>query len=168
MTLMRVLAVAAGLSLTGPAAMKAQGLPFHADRQGMTAAIGTARMHLDLVLAQLADAENAIHPALNLKVKIPLQDIDINEEMVWVDQLSLTDTRFSGAVANAPVYRKGLQLGDTISFDRAQVVDWSVLDTSGRMYGHFTTRVILKTLPPEQAAQVQDVLMPTPLPDAWR
>ncbi|MGP6088067.1 DUF2314 domain-containing protein [Antarctobacter jejuensis] len=149
-------------------AAPAQGLPFTADEDGMRAAMEEARTQLDLALSQLTDDKGRIHPALNLKIKIPIQHLDIEEEMLWVDQLSIEDGRYAGTVANAPAYLKGTRLGDAVRFDRAQIVDWSVLDTSGLMYGHYTTRVLLKTLEPAQAQAVQDLLTPDPLPEAWR
>lgn len=156
-----------GLSLAAPAAT-AQGLPFHADQEGMRVAIEEARTHLDLVLSQLVDDDDKVHPALNLKIRIPTQHLDIEEEMIWVDHLAIEEDRYAGTIANAPAYLKGTRLGSEVRFDRAQIVDWSVLDTSGLMYGHYTTRVLLQTLEPAQAAAVQELLMPDPLPEAWR
>lgn len=146
----------------------AQGLPFTADEDGMRSAIEEARTQLDLALSQLTDDKDHIHPALNLKIRIPVQDLDFTEEMIWVDQLRVEDGRYAGTIANAPTYLRGTGLGDEVRFDREQIVDWSVLDTSGQMYGHYTTRVLLKTLDPAQAQAVQDVLTPDPLPEAWR
>ena len=168
MSLRQALALALGLSLAGPLPLAAQGLPFAADDVGMTSAIDEARSHLDLVLSQLVDAKHSIHPALNLKVRVPVQHIDVQEELIWVDGLALDETAFTGTLASQPAYFKGHQLGDPIRFERADIADWSVLDTTGRMYGHFTTRVLLPTLDPDQAAQVRDLLMPEALPDAWR
>ncbi len=149
-------------------AAPAQGLPYTADEDGMRVAIEEARTQLDLALSQLTNEKGTIHPALNLKIKVPVQNLDISEEMIWIDQLGVEDGRYVGTVANAPAYLKGTRLGDTVRFDREQIVDWSVLDTSGQMYGHYTTRVLLKSLEPAQAKTVQELLTADPLPEAWR
>lgn len=167
MSVARALAIALGLCLAGPRA-EAQGLPYAADPVAMEAAIVEALQHLDVALSQLVDDKDQIHPALNLKVRFPVQHPEVREELVWIDSLTLDEGRFAGRLANAPAYLKGTGLGDPVHFDRAQVADWSVLDTSGRMYGHYTTRVLMAGLPEDQKAPLQDLLMPDPLPEAWR
>lgn len=163
----RALAIALGLCLAGPSAL-AQGLPWTTNPEAMEGAIAEALSHIDIVLSQLVDDRRKIHPALNLKIKLPVQHLEVREELVWVESLSLEDGRFAGQLANAPAYLKGTRLGDTVHFDREQIADWSVLDTSGRMYGHYTTRVLMQALPEDQKAPLLDLLMPDPMPEAWR
>jgi uncharacterized protein YegJ (DUF2314 family) len=62
----------------------------------------------------------------------------------------------------------GYQLGDHVRFTRSQIADWSVLEADGRMYGHYTTRVLIDRLPREEADQIRDLISPQPMPEAWR
>ena len=134
----------------------------------MTAAIQAARAQLDLALDSVVDDRRSVHPALNLKVKLTVNQLGVEEEIIWVNGIELTETGFAGLLANTPTYLRGYVLGDQVTFDRGQIVDWSIMSTDGRMFGHFTTRVLLKSLPPAEAAQIRDMLSDTPIPDSWR
>jgi len=71
-----------------------------------------------------------------------------------------------GLLANDPVSFKG-NAGDAITFSADQVRDWYVFGADGKMYGNYTTRVMLADLSPELSAQIEAMLSPTPLPDTW-
>ncbi len=141
---------------------------FAPDHPEMARAIEEARSHLDLVLSKLVDDDRQIHPALNFKARLFVNQRGVEVEYVWVEQLRIEGDRFAGLLANDPAYMPGLKLGDKVSFARADVADWSVWSTDGRMYGHFTTRVLLSDLPLAEAQQIEDLLSPDPMPEAWR
>lgn len=162
------LAVSAALCAL-PAFAQDPVIGFSGDDPEMSAAIAEARTQLDVVLGQLVSPEGEIHPALNLKASLPVTQLDVEVEVIWVEALSLTeDGRFTGQLANDPSFMPGFSLGDTVTFARDQVADWSVLSTDGRMYGHYTTRVLLDDLPAAEAAQIRDLLSPDPFPEVWR
>jgi len=141
---------------------------FAVDDPEMSRAIAEARAHVDLVLSKLVSEDGEIHPALNLKAGLPVNQLDIEVEVIWVEQLRLDGDRFFGVLANEPAYLPGLNLGDQVSFTRADIADWSVFSTDGRMYGHYTTRVLLRDLPRSEAQPIEDLLSPDALPEAWR
>ncbi|WP_425073057.1 YegJ family protein [Sagittula sp. S175] len=143
--------------------------PSPTEDPAMTRAIGQARAQLDLVLSRVMTGDRDIHPALNFKVEIPVTHFDVAHEIIWVDRLSLSeDGTFAGHLANEPAYMPGHSLGDAVTFSRDQIADWSVMNTDGRMYGHFTTRVLIRDLPEAEAAPLRDLLSVDPIPDAWR
>ncbi|EBA09941.1 YegJ family protein [Sagittula stellata] len=166
------LRIAAALALclsSGPLAAQDPVVNFSPEDAEMSAAIEEARSHLDFVLARLTTDDGGLHPALNLKARLPVDHFDVDDEVIWVEHVALSeDGRFTGKLANDPAYLPGLSLGDTVSFERDQIADWSVLSTDGRMYGHYTTRVMLPHLSRSEAEQVGDLLSPDPIPEAWR
>jgi uncharacterized protein YegJ (DUF2314 family) len=162
--------VAAALVLLPAGASRAEDsvVSFAVEDPDMVRAIEEARSHLDLVLSKLVDEEGKIHLALNLKAQLPVNRLDVKAEVIWVSELALDGDRFHGKIASEPAYLAGVALGDPVSFTRAQIADWSVLSTDGRMYGHYTTRALLDDLPRAEAAAIADLLSPDPLPEAWR
>jgi uncharacterized protein YegJ (DUF2314 family) len=134
----------------------------------MSRAVSQARAQLDVVFSQLTDGAGGLHPALNLKASLPVNQHGVEAEVIWVEGLTLEDGVFTGTLANSPAYMPGYQLGDHVRFTRSQIADWSVLEADGRMYGHYTTRVLIDRLPREEADQIRDLISPQPMPEAWR
>ncbi|MEQ5868405.1 DUF2314 domain-containing protein [Sagittula sp. NFXS13] len=144
-------------------------IPFAQSDPDMNAAITEARSHLDAVLSRLIGADGQVHPALNLKASLPVTHFEVENEIIWIDSLAVTeDGGFTGHLANVPSYMPGHELGDTITFDTSQIVDWSVLADDGRMFGHYTTRVMMRQMTAAEAEQIGDLISADPMPDAWR
>ncbi|MBP0481158.1 DUF2314 domain-containing protein [Sagittula salina] len=138
------------------------------DDPALRAAIMDARSHLDVVLSRLTGEEGGLHPALNLKVALPVQHFDVDSEVLWVDRIARDGEGYTGHLANQPAHLPGHQMGDRVRFGRAQIVDWSVLGEDGRMSGHYTTRVLMRAMTRTQAGQIRDMLSADPMPEAWR
>ncbi len=168
-TPLRIAAALVLCLMSGPLSAQDPVVNFAPEDADMAAAIEEARSNLDFVLARLATEDGGLHPALNLKARLPVNHFDVDDEVIWVENLALAeDGTFTGQLANDPAYLPGLTLGDSVSFGRDQIADWSVLSTDGRMYGHYTTRVMLPHLSRAEAEQVGDLLSPDPIPEAWR
>lgn len=58
------------------------------------------------------------------------------------------DERFIGQVNNTPCSAMDLKMGDTVSFVRNEIVDWTYMD-AGQMKGNYSARAILKSAPPQ-------------------
>lgn len=87
-------------------------------------------------------------------------------ENIWVALTSRDGDSAVGKLSNDPVYFVG-KMGDEVKFDVSAVQDWT-FRRDGKMYGMFSTRVLLRRVSPAQAARVSAVLSETPLPDAER
>ncbi len=164
------LALALALAVTMPAAAPAQDevVTFGADDAVMNSAIETARSHLAQVLTATISDVGVGHPALSLKVAFPVDGDDMETEVIWLDQISLAQQGMAGRLANAPVNMPGLRLGDEVRFSQDMIYDWGLVGPDGKVFGHYTTRVLLVTLPGDQAAPIRAVLSDDPLPEAWR
>ena len=139
-----------------------------ADDPAMTAAIETARSHLDRVLNLAIPDTGIAHPALTLKVAFPVATDETGQEVIWVAGVARTPSGMTGTLANEPLYMPDHQAGDVVAFDQDMIADWGLAGPSGRLFGHFTTRVLIATLPDDQAAAIREMLSDSPLPAAWR
>ena len=76
-----------------------------------------------------------------------------NTEYFWVNDFANEGDAFTGTLNNEPRLVKKHKLGDRISFKRAQIADWTYIDTvNKKMVGNFTACALLSKEPPEQAA----------------
>lgn len=157
-------ALALSLTLSAPPAL-AENVVIVADDPAMAAAIETARRHLPRVFGAAMDADGKAHPALTLKVAFQVED---GAEIIWVANVARAGKRFTAILANEPVYLADLAAGDAVTFDDAMIADWGLAGDAGRLFGHLTTRVLLETMPEDQAAPVRALLSEDPLPAAWR
>ncbi|WP_284620786.1 YegJ family protein [Aquabacterium humicola] len=76
-----------------------------------------------------------------------------NTEYFWVNSFSHEGNVFAGSLNNEPRLVKKHKLGDRITFQRNQIVDWTYVDAlTGKTAGNFTACALLSKEPPEQAA----------------
>lgn len=80
------------------------------------------------------------------------------ETDVWLFEVSRTETGFVGYPAGGKT---------AVSFQRAEVTDWSYATTDGRMHGNFGARAMMGVLPPHRAALMASTLSLDPLPKGW-
>ena len=132
----------------------------------MNAAQNAALKHFSRFLEHVLNDNGQARPDAAIKVALPLEG-DAGTEVIWVTPFARNDGLFIGALANEPRFLSGLAAGDVISFDGSQVRDWSFYGPDGRMYGSYTTRVILADLDPSRAEQLRALLSLEPLPSDW-
>ena len=173
--MIRIVALLAALALTQP--VLAQGKPgdqpsgqgdpvtfFDGQDQTMNAAIAEALATLPLFLDRAFTTDGFGLPTSMLKVAMPVASGGGNE-IIWVQGLTQTQTGFAGYLANAPVDLGPLRQGDYVEFHASQINDWAIRAPSGRLHGHYTTRVIA-AMPGN--AYLWDLLEPDPIPPEWR
>ena len=131
----------------------------------MSVAQDAARRYLARFLEHVLD-ENG-NARVDGAVKVALPAGDDQEEVIWVTPFAQRGGGFIGALANEPQVVLGHSAGEVISFDRGQVRDWMFIGHDGKMYGSYTTRVILPELDPAHAAQIQAMLSDAPTPAGW-
>lgn len=139
---------------------------FDTQDQTMNDAMAEAQASLDLFMANATDAAGTGSP--DASVKVAFETTDGGTEIIWVGTFESTNgTNFSGQLANQPNFMGDLNIGDTVSFSRDMIRDWGIPQSDGRLYGHYTTRVIAATLPADEAAQLNAILSPSPVPADW-
>lgn len=120
------------------------------EEPAMRQAMAKARATLDEFLAK---AHNPVSHTHGYALKVAVTDGG-NTEYFWVSAFSATDKQFRGVLNNEPRLVKKYQYGETITFERKQIVDWTYSDTNKRrMYGNYTACALLTKEPPEEAAQ---------------
>ncbi len=137
-----------------------------AGHAAMSDAEAAARRHLDQFLAHVLTEDGAT--TLGAAVKIAVPTGGAHAEVIWVTPFAQTsENGFLGVFANAPVNIPDASAGDAVMFERSQVRDWSFVGTDTKLYGSFTTRVLLPHIGQEDAAQIAAVLSDLPVPSDW-
>lgn len=157
-------AFVAALALA-PVTARADTVVTTAGDAAMTAAIETARSHLDRVFDVGFGENGRGHPALALKVAFP---VEAGQEFIWVAEVARTGGQLTGTRANAPLHLAGLRAGDEVRFTEEMIAAWGIVGASGKLFGHDTTRVLIASMPEDQPAPVRALLSDDPLPAAWR
>lgn len=136
----------------------------HADFD-MSAAELNARRHLDRFFAQVLDGRGAASSDAAVKVALPLPDG--GTALLWIAPFAPDGERFVGVLTPQQRDVGDYRVGDLIAFGRDQVRDWSFFGEDGKMYGSYTTRVLLAALDPAMTAGIADILSDEPLPADW-
>ncbi len=175
--MLRTIIISVMLSFIAPIsgmAQSASGDPtvdFSDADQRMNAAIEDARSTLPKFLANVVNKEGYSLPRTALKVSFPITLGTAGEtgnEIIWVSPfLLLENDTFVGLLANQPSWMEDLNLGDEVSFNMEQIEDWSYTSSDGKLYGNFTTRVMLPQLSQEQRSGLEDVLSKEAVPLTW-
>lgn len=120
------------------------------DDPAMLAAFSKARATLDDFLArQAAPAPGTDDYA----VKIRMSENGHNEYF-WIGDIKRSGDKFSGTLNNTPRLVTSVRAGQTLTFTRADIYDWTYVDNKNRrMMGNYTACALLTHEPPEAAAQ---------------
>lgn len=137
-----------------------------AGHAAMSDAEAAAQRHFDKFLVHVLRPDGATLAGAAVKVAIPTGDGHV--EVIWITPFAQTSADgFIGAYANAPRSIPDAQVGDAVTFRRTQVRDWSFVGNDTKLYGSFTTRVLLPHIPQDQAAHIAAVLSDLPVPQGW-
>lgn len=137
-----------------------------AGHAAMSDAEAAAQRHFAKFLSHVLKPDGATLEGAAVKIAVPTGDG--HAEVIWVTPFAKTsEDGFLGVFANAPREIPGASAGDAIAFDRAQIRDWSFVGQDTKLYGSFTTRVLLPHIPREQAAQIAALLSELPVPQDW-
>jgi len=160
----------AGLVACGPASTTAapegnaqiidQGdniVDFAGDDAEMSAAKLRARQTLPTFWRHLAS-----HPEMEHDLKVGMPTTGGSLEHIWVGDIKDEGNKIAGRLVNDPVDLAGLSMGSPVTFTRDQITDWAYVK-DGKLYGHYTTRVVVKHLDPAEAAQLNAMLSQNPV-----
>jgi uncharacterized protein YegJ (DUF2314 family) len=116
------------------------------DQKEMDTAIAKAKAELPKFLAkyQKTDGEK-------FHVKIPVMDPGNGKtEHFWCQLLKHQDRKFTARIDNEPGLVTNVKNGQTLTVAESEISDWMFMK-QGKMYGNFTMKPLLKTLPKEEA-----------------
>lgn len=135
----------------------------------MNAAIADAQSGLTSFLDNALDADGNGLPGTGLKVGLPKVTGDGGLEHIWVGPLRyFGNGTFAGILGNEPNWLGDLRAGDQVDFDISQISDWSFFGPDGKLYGNYTTRVMLPQMDKSTAADLQSILSANPVPADWQ
>lgn len=124
----------------------------------MQRAIQQAQETLPRFLSVAIQADNSLHPASMLKVSVPVTDGNVTHEVIWVDTITRDNDGFTGHLANEPNHMPGLTKGSPITFETNAIYDWSIWGEGEKLYGNFTTRVMLPHVDAATAEHFKSIL----------
>lgn len=140
-----ILALALLLAACNPVPAGEQGnvIQVANDDAAMNAAIQRAQD----TLPQFIDAlqyPNSPDLYFSIKVEYPYGSGNAAEHL-WVGNLAYNGGRFTGLMANEPVYIDNVQMGDSVVVDPKDVSDWMIVDGE-QFYGGFSIYVLRATM----------------------
>jgi uncharacterized protein YegJ (DUF2314 family) len=121
------------------------------DEQEMEAAIARARSEVDSFIAELSKGNGS-----DFAVKVPIQDKEETEHF-WLTDIVYRNGKFEGVIGNDPGMVTNVKSGQKWSVKKSEISDWMFM-REGKMYGNYTLRPLLKTMPEEKAAKLRSML----------
>lgn len=116
----------------------------------MNAAYAKAQDTLPEFLAVVDDPPEGV---TDITFKYPLE----GWEHIWVGNVRRYGNTLHGQLVNVPE-AEGYEIGQRVVVPLGDVSDWGYRGADGVMRGHFTTRVLLKKVPPADAKALRDWL----------
>lgn len=156
------------LSLGAPSWAGDDTVGFDLDDDVINAAKAEAKNSFPLFLGQATDADGVSVGNAAVKVAFEIKPPEPGLEVIWVAPFVAYDANtFAGLLANEPNDMPGLSAGDAVRFTADMVADWSWTGPDGKLYGNYTTRVMLPQLG-ASADALRERLADSPVPDAWK
>ena len=121
------------------------------DEQEMEAAIARARSEVDSFIAELSKGNGS-----DFAVKVPVQDKEETEHF-WLTDIVYRNGKFEGVIGNDPGMVTNVKSGQKWTVKKSEISDWMFM-REGKMYGNYTLRPLLKTMPEEEAAKLRSIL----------
>ena len=121
------------------------------DQKEMDAAIARARSEVDSFIAELSKRNGS-----DFAVKVPIRDKDETEHF-WLTNIVYRNGQFEGVISNEPGIVTNVKGGQKWSVKKSEISDWMFM-REGKMYGNYTMRPLLKTMPEEEAAKYRSML----------
>ena len=136
--------------------------------QAMFMARSQARQTLPQALRTATISNGGLSSSLTLKVAIPVgRKSSGDTEVIWVGNLTRRSNDYTGNLQNEPSEILNKKGGSRVRFSYDQISDWALPGSDGRLYGHYTTRVMLGDLPASTRQQIERLLQPVPAPSNW-
>lgn len=116
------------------------------DEKEMEAAIEKGRNTFNDFLTRFKTQQDGDQ---DYSVKVKISD-DNGTEHFWLTDINLESEPYSGIISNDPGIVKCVKIGQKYSFTFKDISDWMYMN-DGKMYGNYTLRVLVKSMPKKQA-----------------
>ena len=116
------------------------------DDAEMTAATERAISEVDAFIADLNSGRSE-----NYAVKAPIEDAGETEHF-WLIDVKFAGGKFTGTINNEPGMVSNVKLGQQWTLGKTEISDWMYM-RDGKMYGNYTLRPLLATMPEDQAEE---------------
>lgn len=130
----------------------------------MQEAIADARTSLPQFLANSLGSNGQSVDGAGLKVEFETGDNE--SEVIWIVPFAPRGDGFVGILANEPNHMPGQHAGDMVEFSEDQISDWTY-SANGKLYGNYTTRVMLPQLDDATRTQLEQMMSQNPVPENW-
>jgi uncharacterized protein YegJ (DUF2314 family) len=121
------------------------------DEKEMDAAIARARSEVDVFIAEMLKGNGT-----DFAVKAPIQDKEETEHF-WLTDIVYRNGKFEGVIGNDPGIVTNVKSGQKWTIKKSEISDWMFM-RDGKIYGNYTMRPLLKTMPEEEAARFRSML----------
>lgn len=121
------------------------------DDAEMSAAIDRARREVDSFVAELSAPTGQSHA-----VKAPIEDNGQTEHF-WLIDVTYSGGKFKGTINNDPGIVSNVTIGQSWELGKEEISDWMYM-RDGKMYGNYTLRPLLATMPEGEANQYRAIL----------
>jgi uncharacterized protein YegJ (DUF2314 family) len=166
--LFHILAVTLSVAVSGPSLAGDPIVWFDLDDVEMNRAMQNATESLPLFFKSLEDENGRFDPDGSVKVSFTVDTPDSTDEIIWVTALRRTGNGlFTGRLDNEPNYMPGLTEGSPVDFRTGQIRDWGYLGADQKLYGNYTTRVLIDRFPTDQNAWILSLLSRRAVPADW-
>jgi len=109
---------------------------------------------------KIFESEKSQDGGFGLKVGMPT-NLPGKYEFIWMSDIQRDGDMIVGNYSNDPVNIPGAKYGDRAEFTDERVIDWQYFK-DGLMYGHYTTRILIKEMPAEEVAYITLILGENP------
>ena len=116
------------------------------DESEMAAATERAINEVDAFISDLKTGRSK-----DYAVKAPIKDNGETEHF-WLTEVTFDGAKFTGTIDNEPGMVSNVKMGQKWTLGKKEISDWMYM-RDGKMYGNYTMRPLLVTMPKEQADQ---------------
>ena len=129
-------------------------------RKDLAAAADRAKAKLSFFWEHF-DAPEVDEYDFSLKAAIPRRDGQPGVEEAWLENIARSTDKIVGELTVNPRYLGELREGAIVEIQPNQIVDWAFM-RGNTLLGHYTTRIMLPRLDPQQAEWLRPLLSGTP------
>ena len=158
---MRKLAALVGLALAACSGQVDD--PDAAYQRELAAAKDAARASLPVFWDRFALPDAGDYD-FSLKAAFPRRDGQPGVEEAWVENVARAPDRIVGELSVQPRFLGDLKEHAIVDFQENQIVDWAFM-SGDRLFGHYTTRVMLPQMDAVQADWLRPLLSEMPAPE---
>ncbi len=116
------------------------------DESEMAAATERAVKEVDAFISDLNTGRS-----MGYAVKAPIKDNGETEHF-WLTEVTFDGAKFTGTIDNEPGMVSNVKMGQKWTLGKMEISDWMYI-RDGKMYGNYTLRPLLATMPKEEADQ---------------